>query len=112
MASFAKRADDQIPYCHDQGMPYLTGAAKAGVSLQAKQKTLSGAAPHVFTFATEGFEDMANTAYAVFVGGETVSLVTVDQSTITATGFSILGGLNAEVVHVQVVGVLKGQASV
>jgi hypothetical protein len=49
--TFAKKAEDQIPYCRDQGLPYLAAAARSGTSIQAATfvQTRSG----LFGFGTE-----------------------------------------------------------
>lgn len=105
-----KEARDHLPFAADQGLPHLTGAAKAGVSVQQAQVTLSGAAPHTIDLEAAGFLPMANAGYCVLAGGETAAAVTVDQSTMTAAGFDLLGGADTEVVHLVIVGCLKGQA--
>jgi|WetSurMetagenome_2_1015567.scaffolds.fasta_scaffold10312_5 hypothetical protein len=68
------------------------------------KKTLSGSAPHHIKFVTEGFPVMADASYRVFVQGETVARVTVDESTIATTGFDLLLGADTEVVHILVHG--------
>lgn len=105
-----KEAKDYIPYAADQGIAYLAGAAKAGVSIQAKQITQVGAAPCVVDLEDEGLSPMADTDYVVIVQGETAAAVMVDQSTMTVNGFNILGGADTEVLHVLIVGCVKGQA--
>jgi hypothetical protein len=109
--AFAKKASNFIPLLKDQGMDYLAGATAPGVSIQVKQITQSGAAPCVVSFAAEGMSDMADTSYVVIVGGETAAAATVDQSTIATTGFNIIGGADTEVLHVVVIGRVKGQAA-
>lgn len=108
-SGLTKRASDQIPYCKDQGIPYLAGAAEAGVSVQAAQITQAGASPFAIDLEAQGLARMANTSYVVIVQGETASRVTVDQSTITAAGFSVAGGADTEVLHVLIVGRLDEQ---
>jgi len=107
---FPKEARDHIPYAADQGLPHLAGAAKAGVSVQRKKITLDGAAPHAIDLEAEGLSPMADSTYCVLVGGETLAPVMVDESTQTSVGFDLLGGAAAEVVHLVIVGTLKGQA--
>ena len=91
-------------------MDYLTGAAKAGVSIQSFKVTQSGAAPLVVNFEALGLPNMANADYVVITGGETASRTTVDESAITAAGFEVLAGADTEVHHLLVVGTLKRQA--
>ncbi len=106
-----KEARDHLPYAADQGMPYLAGAAKAGVSIQQKKVTLVGAAPHSINLVAQGLSAMEDTSYCVLADGETAARVTVDESTMTVSGFDLLGGAAAEVVHLVIVGRLKGQVA-
>lgn len=107
--AFPKKISDHVPPLRDQGMDYLAAAAEPGVAVQAKQITQVGAAPFSVVLEDVGMADMADDQYAVLIGGETVGAPKVDQSTITAKGFDILGGADTEVLHVMVVGRLKGQ---
>lgn len=109
--TFPKTADKHIPYCADQGLKHLVGATKPGVSIQTLKKTQSGAAPLVVDLEAEGLETMADANYVVLTGGETAARTTVDESTITKTGFNVLGGANAEVHHLVIIGRVKGQAA-
>ena len=106
-----KQLSDSMPPLKDQGMPYLAAAGKAGVSVQGGQIIQSGGSPYTVVLADHGLSDMEDALYAVTVGGETVGAPKVDQSTITATGFDIAGGADAEVLHVQIVGRLKDQVA-
>ncbi len=108
-SGLTKRASDQIPYCKDQGIPYLAAAAAPGMSIQAAQVTQVGASPFSVDLAAQGLAPMANTSYAVIVQGETAARVTVDQSSITVNGFDVLGGADTEVLHLLVVGRLAEQ---
>ena len=108
MAKQAKKLSDYLPPLKEQGMDYLAGASQAGVSLQAF-KVISAGTPDTVSFAALGLPDMDDPDYLVFVGGE--GAFTVDESTITAQGFDILGGAASNVMHVLVVGKLKGQLS-
>lgn len=109
MPGSPKEARKYIPYAADQGLPHLVGAASAGVSLQMRKIVLAGAAPHSVVLEDEGFLPMADENYAVLIGGEN-EVVAVDESTITAEGFDLLGGVAADVVHLVIVGALRGQA--
>lgn len=106
-----KRAADHIPFCKDQGMPQLAGAADAGVTVQARKVTQSGASPFALAFADHGFAAMENTDYVVIVQGETAGQPMVDESTMTVDGFSVLNGADTEVLHVVVIGRLAGQVA-
>jgi len=103
-----KKISDYIPPLKTEGVPFVAGAASGGISFQTKKITLGGS-PHTVTFASLGMKDMEDSSYLVLVGGETVALTKVDESTITTAGFDILGGGATEVAHVLVVGRLKGQ---
>ena len=100
-----------IPPLQEQGMDYLAAAAAAGVSIQAKQVTQSGASPFSVVLEDAGMKNMEDDEYVVIVQGETAARVTVDQSSLTKVGFDILGGADTEVLHVLVVGRLSGQAA-
>lgn len=105
-----KKISDHLPDLKREGVPFVTGAAKGGVSVQTKKVTLTGS-PHTIVFATLGMSDMADTTYVVTLGGETVARLTPDESTITTRGFDILGGAAAEVAHIVVTGRLKNQGT-
>lgn len=84
------------------------GEALSGIKAQAGQrffsfKKVATASPLAIVFADEGLPNMADAAYRVFVHDEGLG-VSVDESTIAATGFSILGGTGAEVAHILVHG--------
>lgn len=79
---------------------------QVGKEFQSVKLTLVGAAPHVVSFRALGLQNMANVNYVAFVDGETAARVTVDESTITTEGFSILGGAATEVVHILVHGAI------
>lgn len=106
-----KKISAHVPICHDQGMDYLAAAAKPGVGVQAKQITQAGAAPFSVVLEDHGLSNMEDTGYVVIVQGETAGAPKVDQSTITKTGFDILGGADTEVLHVLIVGRLAGQVA-
>ena len=64
-----KTASDYIPFCKDQGIDHLAGAAKAGVTMQAIQIAMP--ATGVIKFADNGLKAMADTSYSVIVGNIT-----------------------------------------
>lgn len=105
-----KKISDYLPPLKDQGIDYIAAANAAGVGMQSKQITQSGVAPLVVDLEAEGLSPMEDTNYVVIAQGETVARVTVDQSTITKTGFNVLGGADTEVVHLLIIGRLAGQA--
>lgn len=74
--------------------------------MQSAKVTQVGASPFAVTIAGLGLQPMLNANYRVLVGGETAAPVMVDESTITALGFSILGGANTEVLHIFIQGAL------
>jgi hypothetical protein len=98
---------ESIPEFALKGMKYPVGADIPGVGMQQKKITLSGS-PFSVDFAAQGLAPMADTSYCVLVGGETAAVVKVDESTMTVSGFDLLGGAAAEVAHVVVVGRIKG----
>lgn len=92
------------------------GEALQGVKAQAGErfqsfKHILAASPEAITFAEHGLPDMQDANYRVLLQGEmAVSLgdgVYVDETTIAATGFSIVGGTGAEVAHVFVHGLVQ-----
>mgnify|MGYP003404569185 CR=1 FL=1 len=102
-----QKSSKSIPELASLGMDYPVGASKPGVGIVPFKVTLSGAL-HVVSLSALGLQPMADTSYCVQVEGETVSRLTVDESTITVNGFSIIGGLAAEVAHVVLVGRIEG----
>lgn len=87
---------------------HRSGEALSGVEAQAGQRFFSfkktaTASPLAITFAGEGLPDMDDVNYRVMVHDEGLGL-SVDESTIATTGFSILGGTGAEVAHIWVHG--------
>jgi glycine cleavage system aminomethyltransferase T len=104
-----KNASDFIPYCRDQGMPGLCGAAKAGVSIQAASVVMP--ADGVVTFAGMNMTNMADASYVVLVQNHTdkADPASVDPATKTTLGFTIAGPDAADVLAVVVIGALKGQ---
>src|SRR5512137_1893620 len=65
-----KRADSHIPFCKDQGLPYLSGAAKAGVTIQRGQIAMP--ADGILLFSVLGFSKMAaNAVYGVWIHNHT-----------------------------------------
>jgi len=102
------RVVDSIPPLKDNGFKGLMGASDEGFTLQAKQITATGS-PFAVDLEAQGLSRMADTSYVVVVQGETVARVTVDQSTITVNGFSVLGAANGEVLHLLICGRIKGQ---
>jgi len=117
-STLPKKAEDHIPYCKDQGLPFLAAAAKAGVSIQAK--TFIQTAGGVFDFAAEGLEPMADGAYAVLmhnhsgldeagVAGPIADYPTADPGNRTPAQFVIAGPPPGDVIDVVIVGRLRGQ---
>jgi hypothetical protein len=107
-----KDARDLIPYCHDQGMPNLTGAGKSGVSVQH----LSGwpmESGGVVKFADVGLKDMDVSVdkYSVFIQNhsDVADEGTVAASAKLSTQFTIVGPDVADVLDIMIVGTLKGQ---
>lgn len=107
MGTNQKAASAFDPYCKDQGIDHLLAAGKAGLGALSFS-VISGGTPDAILFATYGYDvEMADTNYQVIVNGETAGAVSVDESTKTTKGFSILGGGAAEVLHVLVIGRFK-----
>lgn len=89
----------------------VTNAGQGGLSL-ISFKIVSGGTPDHVVFKDLGLPDMADANYRVMVGGETVAVAHVDESTISTTGFDILHGASLEVIHVFVHGRMAGTPSV
>jgi hypothetical protein len=105
-----KKFSDSMTAVKGAGLEYLAGASTGGVSMQLKKVTQVGASPFAVTFRNLGLKDMADTDYAVYVNGPNGD-ERGDPATYTTAGFSIVGGANAEVLRVTIVGRLKGQAT-
>jgi hypothetical protein len=82
-----------------------------GEEIMSCKETLASSS-HAFTFSGAGLPDMADVNYRVFLDGETASRITVDESTIATTGFTILNGASAEVAHIMVQGKVAGRNQV
>lgn len=107
-----KKASDHLPYCQDQGMPYLAGAGKAGVSIQVKA-LIAMPADGILTFAAMGMMDMADTAYAVFIHNHTDA---ADEATLAANvrltdKITVTGPDTADLLDVMIVGRVAGQTA-
>lgn len=104
-----KRADNHIPYCHDQGMPYLAGAHKAGVTVQSFQIAMP--ADGIIKFATVGLMDMANKSYQVFVHNhsDVADEATVANAARTESQITVTGPDSGDVLDIMIVGQVKGQ---
>lgn len=108
--SKVQKSSKAIPELAVKGMPFMAGAGQVGVAIQHAKVTLAGAS-HPVDLAAIGLTPMADTTYCVIVDGEFAGAVSVDESTITAAGFTIIGGAAAEVAHVLVVGRMVGMLS-
>lgn len=109
-----KNADKYIPYCSDQGIPCLAGAAKPGVSIQM---LANWAMPNggVLNFANNGLAnmDISNGSYAVIIQNQTDP---ADEATVAAnaklsTQLTVVGPDENDVLDIIIVGTLKGQLS-
>lgn len=65
--------------------------------------TLAGAGDAV-SFSAQGMPDMADVDYRISIDGEFAGAVSVDESTIAETGFSLIGGVASEVAHIWIHG--------
>jgi hypothetical protein len=86
--------------------PVVSQAELDAARVQSAKIAQVGASPFAVTIAGLGLLPMANANYRVMVGGETAAPVMVDESTITALGFSVLGGADTEVLHIFIQGAL------
>lgn len=109
-SGLAKRAQDHIPYCEDQGIPYVTGAAAAGVAIQFASLT-TDAAPDTFVFLTEGLMNMANATYDAIAINKTAAARPTVVSARTNTQFVITGHNGGDVLTVIITGQLAGQTA-
>lgn len=107
-SNLTKHAKDQIPFCADQGIPDLVGAAKAGVSIQHKVTTMP--AGGVIDFAAYGMQNMASSNYAVIVINHTsAGTGTVAAAARTPTQITITGPTTADEIDIIIIGQLDGQ---
>jgi hypothetical protein len=65
-----------------------------------------GASPFPVTFADIGLDNMDDTNYKVFVGGETAAQA--QQTSYATTGFTLIGGSIGDIIHVLIVGPIQG----
>lgn len=79
-SNLPKKAEDHIPYCKDQGLPYLVGAGSAGLAMQAKRVAMP--VDGNIVFADQGMQDMADDAYLVVLQNQ-------------STGAAVTTGANA-----------------
>jgi hypothetical protein len=105
-----KNAKDFVPFCADQGIPTLAGAAKAGVSVQHFPGVVM-TSDGVYTFAGLGGSNMADTNYSLFVINQTDSTDPGKASVKAVTGFTIAGPDTSDVLDILVIGALKGQVT-
>ncbi len=105
-----KRADDFIPYCEGQGIPYLVATNAAGVSIQYASY-IAGAGTDAIVFATEGLTNMANATYEAIAFNKTAVARPMVVSARATTGFSIAGQNASDVVTLIIVGRLAGQTA-
>jgi hypothetical protein len=98
---------DYIPILEDQGIPNLVGAYARGLSVQYFQAAMPS--DGVITFASVGASDMASASYGIFVHNHTGAV----QGTVvgTATGITVTGPTEDDVLDVLIIGKLKGQQS-
>ena len=106
----AKKLSNVLPELKQEGIDFLVGAGKGGVSLQAAEIVQVGASPFAVTFAQLGMKDMADLAYQVMINGPNGD-ERCDYTTRTTTGFSITGGANTERMGIMVAGRMKNQAT-
>jgi len=76
---------------------------------QSAKVTLTGASV-ALTFKGMGLEDFADDQWIGHLSGEFASTAYIDESTITATGFTIVDGANTEVAHLSFHGKLASRA--
>ena len=103
-ANMAALDNSSIPALAENGQAYVVGSPKGGINIQVGSITPAGTSVAV-SFSALGLEDMANTSYRVFVGGEhTTTAPHLDVSTKALTGFTLINCTSAEPVDFMVVG--------
>lgn len=95
----------QIRPTHRATEAIVAGLGGSGV---VSFKLTSGGTPDHVLFANLGMPDMADDQYVVQIGGETVLVSHIDESTITAQGFDILHAALNEVLHITIHGKIAG----
>ena len=106
--TLAAQDNETLPPLAANGQKYVVGSPKGGISMQVLTITPVGASYSV-VFADEGVDDMEDTLYRVFYGGEQVTTIPhTDVSTKASTGFDIINTTAAELVEVMVVGRVAG----
>lgn len=96
-------------YARRMGFDHAAGAINPGVTVIPHRVVLSGAS-HAFTIQDADGESvlMADSDYVVQITSENTS-VTIDESTKTASGFTIIGGSASDVAYVTITGRVDGQ---
>ncbi len=110
-----KDAKDQIPFCDDQGMPNLCGAAARGVAVQHLTWPMESGG--VVVFADVGLSDMEVDAangyggYVVLIQNQTdvADEGTVAEAAKLPTQITVAGPDVADVLDIAIIGQLKGQ---
>jgi len=100
-----KDMKDYMPILADQGIPNLAGAYARGIAIQYFRAAMPS--DGVISFASVGASDMASASYGIFVHNHTGAV----QGTVagTATGITVTGPTEDDVLDVFIVGQLKGQ---
>lgn len=104
-----KRADAHIPFCKDQGLPYLSGAAKAGVTIQRGQIAMP--ADGILLFSALGFSKMsADSVYGVWIHNHTGAVQgTVTNAARLPEKLTVVGPTAGDILDVMIAGKLDGQ---
>ena len=90
----------------------VTAAGQGAQAMMSFKKTLAGSPPHAVAFSDYDLPNMKDALYRILPHGETSARLTVDESTITEQGFSLLGGADAEVAHIFIHGRIEGTPEV
>lgn len=110
ISGLVKKLSDYLPILRDQGIEHLCAASSAGVSLQSAS-LVAMPADGALTFAELGMSDMADSDYALIVHNHSDA---ADEATClanarTATGFTLTGPDEDDLLDIVVVGRLADQ---
>lgn len=101
-----------LPEARAQNMDWLSGANRAGVSVQSARVVQVGASPFTVDLAaTPGLDVMKDDQYSVFVTGMdgALGVATYLQADMLAGSFIITGGADTNVYQVVILGALADQ---
>lgn len=111
-SSNPKKASNHLPYCEDQGLPYLVGAGKAGLAIQ-QLRLHAMPADGIVKFVENGLMEMADGLYTVFIHNhsDVADEATVASNVRLANQITITGPDTGDLLDIMICGRLKDQTA-